>query len=519
VNLLHPIIDPALSSELSENHAEKDLNHLNHLNPSAQKESETLHKNRRNSIILLLMVVLLTAAIASSLSILTLTFQKVFGFSRLYSVELLTTFIALLYCSSIMGGLFGGRLTSYKTGVNFGVLLAGLGSLGLYFHQTYFLIFSLALLIVGYGLISPCVISIFGQNLQRGKHHAERSHSDFVLNYMSMNIGGVLGVGLSGLWGNPLQYRNNFLFGMLFLGVLFVLFNYVLSPSLLFLKQKKHQKWFQKIWPVFFLILVIVLVDRLLYAPFLADYFLIGVSILTVGYLLYLGKKLEKKEETFHFRGLLDFIFLTIVTVLFFILYNSEPDILTVFIEDHVNKAFMGFDIPSATYFMLNPFFNLIIGGLIFAGLKFSKKSFLPNIWIYSGIFFMGFGFWLLWVASVLNPNGNLSTAWVILIYAILSGAEMLLAPIAYEIVFIYGAPSLYGIMMGMCQLAIGLGALTTERLSHFIVPAPGTPALEGFHFFSHGFKMIGTIWMCLGIILLVATLLWQVFFQSEQKN
>jgi POT family proton-dependent oligopeptide transporter len=513
--------------------------------------------NRKNSFILLLVIILLTASIGSALSILTLTFQKVFGFSRLYSVELFTTFVALLYCSSIAGGFFGGRLTSYATGVNVGVLLSILGSLGLYFHQGYFLIFSLALLVIGYGLISPCVISIFGQNLKSGENESRRCHPGFVLNYMSMNIGGVLGVGLSALWVSPSQYRNNFLFGILFLIGVLILFNYVLSRGFLIKrgapteklrgtgpvnnltnnlnnldnnldnksdsifslvwsgglnKFSRYIKKYVGIWAVLFLCVAILLVDQLLHFPFLADYFLISISFLTVGYVFFLGKK----EDFFHFRRLIFFVFLTTVTILFFVLYNSEPDILTVFIEDHVNRNFLGFTIPSASYFMLNPCFNLIFGGLIFAGLKFFKKSFSPDIWIYSSIFFMGLGFWLLWVAIFFSPNGSLSTNWILLIYAVLSGAEMLLAPIAYEIVFLYGAPSLYGIMTGMSQLAIGLGAMGTERLSRFMVPKPGVSKLDSLHFFGHGFQIIGVGWMIFGIVLLLLTLVLKFFWKPR---
>jgi dipeptide/tripeptide permease len=445
-------------------------------------------ESNKNYWTLLLAIIFLTASVGSVLSILTLSFQQIFGLTRLYSVQIFTTFLALLYCSSIMGGFFGGRLTSYRYGVNLGIAFAVIGALGLYFHQTKFLIFSLSLLIIGFGLVSPCVISIFGQNLKRELSN-KRSHSGFVLNYMSMNIGGVLGMSISGLWVRPSQYQNNFLFSILFLLIVGILFNCGVPRD----NQKFFsffQNFFSRIGIVIFLGILIYGVNELLYMPSLADSFLIGLTFLSVGYVLFLGKK----EEKTYLRRLIFFMFLTAMTIVFFVLYNSEPDILTIFIEDHVNRKFMGLNIPASTYFMFNPFFNLIFGGGIFLALKIFKKSFSPDVWIYSSIFFMGLGFWILWLAVFFTPEGNISTGWMILVYAILSGAEMLLAPIAYEIVFIYGVPSLYGVMTGMSQLAIGLGALMTERLSSLIVPKPGLTVLESLHFFAHGFVIFAAI-------------------------
>ena len=519
-------------------------------NTSPKESAEKNKKGQKTHWILLLAVIFLTASVVSVLSILTVSFENVFSLSRLYSVQLFTTFLALLYCSSIIGGLFGGRLTSYAYGVNIGLFFAILGLLGLYCcHQTNFLIFSLSLLVIGYGLVSPCVISIFGQNLKQSLVGNQRYHSGFILNYMGMNIGGVLGASLSGFWRDPSQYQNNFLFGIFFLLCLGSLLNYMFSAdsfkNAYFINKKLNQnslvfRWmrrnlflnnflgsflekleanfksknqgkiklkimgllkgfFIKLWAIIFLCLSVFLVNKLLASPYVADAFLISLSFLTVGYVLFLGKK----EDKSYFKRLIFFMFLTTVTIFFFVLYNSEPDILTIFIEDHVDRDFLGVTIPSSTYFMLNPFFNLVFGGAIFLALKFFKKSFSPDIWIYTSIFFMGFGFWVLWLAIFFSPSGNIPTGWIILVYAILSGSEMLLAPVAYEIVFIYGVPSLYGVMTGMSQLAIGLGALATEHLSRFIIPKPDLSMSDSLHFFSRGFIVIGFLWMLFGLIFL----------------
>jgi dipeptide/tripeptide permease len=131
------------------------------------------------------------------------------------------------------------------------------------------------------------------------------------------------------------------------------------------------------------------------------------------------------------------------------------------------------------------------------------KKSFSPDSSIYFSIFLIGFGFWVLWISTLFFKSGGISTWWIVTVYALLGLAEMLLAPIAYEIVFIYGFRGLYGMMMGLSQLSIGIGAMLAERVSKFIVPAGYAVTPEALHFFAQGFKHVGLVWMGIGLLLM----------------
>ena len=84
----------------------------------------------------------------------------------------------------------------------------------------------------------------------------------------------------------------------------------------------------------------------------------------------------------------------------------------------------------------------------------------------------------------------------------------MILAPVAYAIVFELGIPELLGVMSGMTQVAIGMGALFSEGLIKITVPSKHiVNEAHGLHFFSHGFGMIAVIWLGIGAFMLLFAL------------
>jgi POT family proton-dependent oligopeptide transporter len=316
---------------------------------------------------------------------------------------------------------------------------------------------------------------------------------------MAMNIGGVVGIGFSGLWSTPILSRYNLLISVFLLGLVAILFNQAskrmdfLGPDFLLGKLKAMTIGVT-------LLLTVFSVSMLMLWPVVANAFLLILVVFTVGYLLSCAKKVGQSD----FHRMLIFIGLTAIAIFFFILYSLEPDVLAIFIHDYVNRHWLGIEIPASTYFMLNPLFNLIFGGLFFVWLTRFKKSFSYSALICFSIFLIGFGFWVLWVSTLFFQSGGISTGWIVTVYALLGLAEMLLAPVAYEIVFIYGFRGLYGMMMGLSQLAIGIGAMLAERISKFIVPSGYSVTSEALYFFSQGFKHVGLIWMGIGLFLIV---------------
>ncbi len=459
---------------------------------------------KRNSALLLITVALLTASLVSTFSVLTLIFEHLFKFDRLESVALFTVFAGLLYCASIVGGMVGGRVISYVSSIQLGVAFSTFGLLGLYLSTffgsvtRYEISIFLSFLLVGYGLISPCVMAVFGEQAKRQMRSDERSHARFILNYMAINIGGLIAIGFSGFWSTPELSRHKLLISLFLLILVAISFNQA-SKRMDFLGPDFLLGKLEKVAIGVILVLTVFSVSVLMLSPLVADVFLLVLVVFTVGYVLSCAKKIGQSA----FRRMLIFVGMTSIAIFFFILYSLEPDVLAIFIHDYVNRRWLGMEIPASTYFMLNPFFNLLFGSLFFICLTRFKKSFSPDSSIYFSIFLIGFGFWVLWISTLFFKSGGISTWWIVTVYALLGLAEMLLAPIAYEIVFIYGFRGLYGMMMGLSQLSIGIGAMLAERVSKFIVPAGYAVTPEALHFFAQGFKHVGLVWMGIGLLLM----------------
>ena len=468
-------------------------------------ERKSTFQQKQNQILLLLIIIFITASLASVISVLTLVFEHLFNLKPFQSVVLSTAFSGLLYCASMTGGwLLATRMISHVWSINLGMYFTSVGLLSLYAYsfltQTKISILTLCLssILIGYGLIMPSVISLFGENAKRRLGVQKRYHASFVLNYICMNIGGVVGISFSGLWSTPEGNRNNFLIAFALMGIAAFLFNYLWKRSEFlssdFLRKARHRAGLLGL-----ILLMIGGLSILLRSPLMADISLVFLTVVTVTYALYSARKMSHQS----FYRMCFFVLITAMSMIFFVLYNLEPDVLSLFVEDNVNRHWLGMQIPSATYFMLNPLFNLMFGGLLVLVLTQVKESWAPDIWVYLAIFLMGCGFCVLWTSAHFhNTEGMISSHWIVLAYAVLSAAEMLLSPILYEIVFLYGLPNLYGMMTGISQLSLGLGAFFAQRFALFMVPKDQVSAMDSLHVFARGFKIVGLIWIGIAVLL-----------------
>jgi len=444
-----------------------------------------------------LMSIVLTASIGAILSVLTVYLEHVIHFSSLKSVQAFVAFLKLLYCGSALGGAIGGRY-SYRGMMNFGFICIVLGAGGLYFQWSHVLLLWFSLLVLGYGLCTPCFLAVFSQTLHE---NLNRYHSSFVLIYMGMNIGAVLGISTSSAWRLPSQYHDAFLISLLLIVFLAVSLNSFLWKQRQEVKENETLLSLKKLLEILGISgLSLGIIDFFFHHQEVANFVLLGGCLATFLLLWAWGKKISKPGLG---RRLGFYSFLSLVSVIFFILYNAEPDILTVFIEQHVDRNLAGMSIPASTYYLLNPVFNLLVGCGFLWGLKYFKGEFYPDRWIYLSLILMGLGFGVLYLGAVLS-SGLISSAWIILAYAMLSAAEMCLAPVAYAMGFVYGLPKLYGIMAGISQLAIGIGAMFTSELAPWLVLGTKANASENLAYFIRGFGVISLIWLGIGFSLLL---------------
>jgi POT family proton-dependent oligopeptide transporter len=81
------------------------------------------------------------------------------GFDRKDAADIYGTFIAFVFLTPFLGGLLADRVLGYRNSIYIGGILMGLGYCGLALDGMGYFYTSLALIIVGNGLVRWCVIS------------------------------------------------------------------------------------------------------------------------------------------------------------------------------------------------------------------------------------------------------------------------------------------------------------------------------------------------------------------------
>lgn len=452
----------------------------------------------------MLAIILIMSPVAGLSSLLAVYMSQNLQLGEVVASHQFASFIALLFSFSVVGGAYGSRY-SYILAVIVGLLVFALGAAFLLFKIN--IIFALSLVVAGYGFAFPNFIAIFGQTLPDSE---EATDSRFVLNYMCMNLGGMLGIGV-GMIGKVWFSDQVYFVYMIMFSLISAAFVAWLYPRLPFSKKNvpclMQDKHGSKLMNILMLIIVLVfssiLLDVGLSHESLANGMLGFITIAAYVYVVLVARKYSIAIR----RKVYFFLFLTFVTMVFFMLYAVEPGILAFFIMHHVDKTLFGMQVPASSYFIFNPVFNLIVGGVIIALLLKYTKVPKADSRVYFGLFLMGFAFLVLWFCTKFDSGASfhISSWWIVLVYFFLSAAEMILAPVAYAIVFELGIPELLGVMSGMTQVAIGMGALFSEGLIRITVPSHQiVDRAQGLHFFSHGFGVIAIIWLGIGVFMLL---------------
>ena len=72
-------------------------------------------------------------------------------------------------------------------------------------------------------------------------------------------------------------------------------------------------------------------------------------------------------------------MFLMVLGAIFFAIYYQQPTSLTLFVERNVNRQLLGVTLPSASFWVFNPMWMLLLGPLLSYA-----YNFLSSIWSHS---------------------------------------------------------------------------------------------------------------------------------------
>ncbi|MGB6976854.1 MAG: oligopeptide:H+ symporter [Gammaproteobacteria bacterium] len=444
--------------------------------------------------------------VIQSLAVLYLT--KTFGLSDHDANTLFAAYYALIYCLPIVGGYLGGRFLGYSFAVIIGSLLGAVGLLVLWFHNLTAVYIGLALFVVGTATFVPNYYVLLGRIYHLSDHRRE---TGFTLSYMAMNMGGFIAVVLSGYLVQIIGYHLAFLLGAIaLLGVLVV---FAIGRRDFISSAAESSRPVQPDTRVFSLsgraigvvltVLTIPVICLLLNHAALSNNLLLLVGAVCVGIVI----KMAFREPNVPRQRMLAFLILSIVAVAFWALYGLAPTLLTLFVDRNVDRHIGSLLLPASTLIGLNPFFIVTVGAVFsVVWLRLAKHDRSPSLpaKFALGILSMAAGYLVL-LPSVHSANslGYISVLWIVLSYFFQTTGELFLSPIGYSMVGVLIPPRHESFMVGIWQLATGIGCALSSYLADFATSQfHTTNPLTTNPIYAHSFFLFGAITAAVGILM-----------------
>lgn len=443
-------------------------------------------------------------------SLLVLYLTQALDFSDSTAFMILGEYTALIYIAPLGGGYFSDRILGPRYSILIGAvfLASGYTLLGLSGQKLLFL--SLAIVVIGNGLLKPNISSFLGEFYYEDD---PRRDAGFTLFYIGINIGALLALGSSGFikewWGWQVAFLcaaagmfislGTFCFG-------FKSYENRGMPIPYDQIEPKNFRWMSH--KISILILIgagVFIAHSLLIKTSIASILqpILGIVLLCI--LFFLSFKLKTSQR----HKLWVLIILILASVIFWGLFFQMFSAINLFVERNVDRRWLGMTIPAPAFISLESIFIVILGPLFaFSWKRLHIKKLDPT----PGIKFSLAMFCLALAMGVLvlgihwhRPDGLVSPLWTLLFYLMVTLGEMFLSPIGLSMVTELAPPHLSGFLMGVWFMSMGFGG----ELSGFLakqasIPKPSMSLSTMNAIYSHSFMTDALLSFIAGLILLV---------------
>lgn len=430
------------------------------------------------------------------------------GLSVKESYTIYAAFGAILYSSSLLGGYLGGRY-DYKLAIIMGGLLVSFGSYFIAIPSKQTILFGLACFIIGGGLVVPNLYCIMGKLFSR---ISPLRDSGFTVVYIGMNIGGFIAAISSGFIVRYFSYSTAFIFSasMVLISLCTFLYGYkhlAFHPEEQVVPYKPCYN-LRNFFPILTAIIIgVPVVMWLLNHASLSNTLLILIGVFMAVILIIIATR-EKGNAR---KRLFAFIIFTFFAIAFWALYMLAPSVLTIFVQNNVDRTIGSFIVPTSSVYSLNSFFIIILGtltSLFFLSKSKKGKTVALAKKFATGIITMGLGYLVLTVALAFpNQAGYIAFFWIVLSYFLQTLGELFIGPIGFAMVGSLVPSRLEGLMMGVWQLSTGVAGAISGFLAAATAKVPEadvTHPLVTNPIFSQFFGVYGLVTVLIGVFILL---------------
>ncbi len=454
-----------------------------------------------------------------------------FLFDDRFSSGLVATYGSMVYLMPIIGGFIADRYLGFRKAVVAGAILLCFGHALMAFEGTPatlldggvvrddfavgVLYLALSCIIVGVGFLKPAISNIVGQLY--GPDDARRDQG-FTIFYMGINLGALSAMLLCGWLGQA--YGWGYGFGLAGIGMLAGLATFIGGqrwfsgagepPAPSVLRERLGGITREHLIYVGAVVAIAATWWLLQHRAIVGSLLGIVSAAAVVGVVLYSVLRCTRVERDRMFSVL----FLTLVSVVFWTLFEQAGTSMTFFTERNVHTDLLGVEMQASQMGFLNPAFVILLAPLFsIAWRVLARQGMEPSTPMKFGLGVVqaGLGFLVLvFGAGYADSAGQVAVAWLVLAYLLHTTGELCLSPVGLSMVTRLSVAKVLGLMMGVWFLSsaaasylAGLiaGAAAVER-----APGAEVDALASLPTYVGAFEVIGYAGVAIGIVVMLVT-------------
>lgn len=263
------------------------------------------------------------------------------GFDAAKKSDIYGTYLGLVYLTPFIGGLLADRVLGYRRSIVMGGLMMSAGYFCLSIHSTTTFYLALFLIIMGNGFFKPNISTLVG-NLYSNDEMKDKKDAGYNIFYMGINIGAFICNFVAAYmrinygWGHAFAAAG---VGMLIGIVIFLMGTKHIKHVDVVKPLKEGDMPTGKILGMTVLPMFIFgIIGYMIPGNFLGsdtnDAFIIG-CLPVIGFFVYLAFTSEAKEK----RAIKALLAVFACVILFFAIFHQNGDALTVWAEDHTDRA------------------------------------------------------------------------------------------------------------------------------------------------------------------------------------
>ncbi|MEM9103618.1 MAG: peptide MFS transporter [Pseudomonadota bacterium] len=373
-----------------------------------------------------------------------------------------------VYFMGLPGGWLADRLMGGQKAVWYGgiIIMCGHIVLAIPSDATFFI--GLILVVLGTGLLKPNISALVGQLYEPGD---QRQDSGYILYYMGINIGSVIGYIVCGVL--QVQAGWHYAFGAAAVGMFLGLVQFHLTRDKLNGVSAEPTSPLsagaQKMtWSAIFVFLAatamityLIMADVLSFNPTIIAQWTAGaIAVLFCGY--YIAILVFGKLNRDEMKSLGALFLVCVASVFFWSGFEQAGSSLNLFAQDYTERMVFGWEIPTAWFQSANSVFIITLSPFIAAlWINLAKRMITPTYGVKCalGLIIMGSGFIVMFFAAQIAASGlKAAPYFLVATYFLHTVGELCLSPVALSAVSRLSPRRFAGQMMGVFVLTYSMG-------------------------------------------------------------